>query len=238
LLPPTGDDVSQPIDWRSIDEPVPARPGGDGGADRRLLIAAAAAVLGVAVVAGGFLVLATPQPSLVVEAAGSPLVSAAPSGTTPASDIWIDVSGAVKRPGLYRLAPGSRVGDAIRTAGGFAPTVDASAADRQLNLAAVLPDGTKVHVPARGETTPPPVAVGGEEPEGDGADGGSGDLVNLNTATTGELEALPGIGEVTAAEIIAAREEQPFTSVDELRSREIVGEATFEKVRNLVVAGP
>jgi competence protein ComEA len=240
FLPPTGDDVSQPIDWRSIDEPAPARANGEGGVDRRLLLAGAAGVVALAVAAGAFLVLSTPQPSLVVEAAGSPPGSPAPSGTAAASEIWIDVSGAVKRPGLYRLETGSRVGDAIRTAGGFAPTVDATAADRQLNLAAVLPDGTKVHVPARGEATPPPATAGGAETGGGGgpAAGAGGGLVNLNTATAGELEALPGIGEVTAAEIIAAREQEPFASIDELRSREIVGEATFEKIRDLVVAGP
>jgi competence protein ComEA len=222
--------VSQPgpVDWRSLDEsprvPREARPR----IDARLAIAGSIGVASLALLAGTFLVLAAPRSELVVDGPVASATEASP--TTVASDVWIDVSGAVRRPGLYRLDPGSRVGDAIRTAGGFGPTVDAAAAERQLNLAAPLEDGIKVHVPARGEQTHPPT------PSSDGGDRGQG-LVDLNTATAGELEELPGIGEVTAAKIIAAREEQPFATVEELRSREIVGEATFEKVRDLVTAG-
>ena len=219
--------MSQPIDWRSLDEPTPQRAEPRRGLDPRLVVGGALAVAILAVAGAGFLVLAAPQPQLVVESDTAPAGAASPSAPT-VGDVWIDVSGAVRRPGLYRLAGGSRVGDAIRTAGGFGPTVDATAAERQLNLAAPLEDGTKVHVPARGEATAPPAAGDGDPEPG---------LVDLNTASATELEALPGIGEVTAAKIIAAREEQPFASIEELRSREVVGEATFEKIRDLVTIG-
>jgi competence protein ComEA len=149
-------------------------------------------------------------------------------------EIVVDVEGAVVRPGLHRLPFGSRVGDAIAIAGGYSPQVDIDAAAALLNLAESLVDGAKVHVPARGEavsaTTP------AREPGAAGPAGASG-LIDINTATSEQLDTLPGIGPVTAAKIIAAREEAPFASVDELLSREVVGSSTFEKLRSLVAAG-
>jgi competence protein ComEA len=143
------------------------------------------------------------------------------------AEVIVDIGGAVLTPGVYHLPAGARVGDAIAAAGGFGPRVDAGRAAADLNLAALVEDGAHIVVPSRDDAAAASRAPGG-------GDGGSGGLVDLNLATQAELEALPGIGPVTALKILDARDEARFTSVDELRARKLVGEKTFEALRDLV----
>jgi competence protein ComEA len=141
--------------------------------------------------------------------------------------------GAVVTPGVFRLPSASRVGDAIQAAGGFSPRVDADRVAAELNLAATLQDGAQIRVPSRDETPPPGGGAGGS---GAGLGSGGG-LINVNTASQSQLEELPGIGPVTAQKILASRATAPFATIDELRERGLVGEATFEDIRALVTIG-
>jgi competence protein ComEA len=136
----------------------------------------------------------------------------------------VHVVGAVRRPGLYRLADGSRIADALERAGGA--TVRAELA--LVNLAAPVADGTQVIVPARqsvgrgaAPSADPPVALGGP--------------VHLNTATLEQLDALPGVGPATAQRILDYRQEHgAFRSVDELDAVPGIGPARLEQLRELV----
>ncbi len=212
-------------------------PGSIGLLTPRLVVGVAAAGL-LAVAA---FVLAATGPAGSVEIAGGtawssggPTADGSGSALTPNDEVVVDVQGAVLSPGVQRLPAGSRVGDAIAAAGGYGPRVDASRASTELNLAAPVKDGDRIVVPARGDVA---AATGGPAGGGGGdvsRAGSGGGLVDLNTATTAELDELPGIGPVTAQKILDARAEKPFASVDELRERKIVGAATFEKLRDLV----
>ena len=154
------------------------------------------------------------------------------AGVVPVTgEIVVEVVGAVPRPGVFRLPAGSRIGDLVTAAGGYGPRVDTAQAEAELNLAATLQDGDRVRVPSRddapGVVSPGVAGAGGSEDP-------AGALVDINSATQAELEELPGIGPATAQKIMTAREEAPFASIDELRSRGVLGEKTFEKLRDLV----
>ncbi|HKO33298.1 MAG TPA: helix-hairpin-helix domain-containing protein [Candidatus Limnocylindria bacterium] len=198
--------------------------------------------LAIGLVAAGLLCLAGAG-WLLVGAAGAaptptdgpPSASFSPVGQTspsPASmaDLVIDVQGAVKRPGVVLLAPGARVADALSAAGGYSRQADLNAAASSLNLAALLTDGAQVYVPIIGATAPGT----GSGTGGGATTGGGSTLVNVNTATPEELEALPGIGPVTVQKIVAGRAQQPFATLDEMVEREVIDRGQLEDIRDLV----
>lgn len=199
---------------------------------RRDWLAIAAAVAGsTAVIAGAWLatvlLIGSGPVGSGTDATGSAMESQASASGTAAgvADLVIDVQGAVRNPGVVLLRAGSRVADALQAAGGYSRNADLNAAASSLNLAEPLTDGAQVYVPVIG------VAA---QPGGGGGGGGSSGLVNLNTATPEELEALPGIGPVTVQKIVAARAEQPFATLDELVAREVINRGQLEDIRDLV----
>jgi competence protein ComEA len=179
-----------------------------------------------------------PDPGMLVDAPVAAIASEHPAGAAPASPVGkaevvvVDVGGAVAHPGVYRLPAGARLGDAVAAAGGYSARVDAERADVELNLAAVVHDGDQVHVPARGDSSTSAAATA--------AEGGSQATspLDLNRATASQLDTLPGVGPVTAAKIIAAREQRPFASLDDFAARKVVGSSTLDKIRTLVTVGP
>jgi competence protein ComEA len=211
--------------WRALEAPDEASggtaPGRSVPSTLLLVVAAAVLVVGsLAVVA--FMELQPGGQVEVVSGAGASPGSVAP-GSGPA--VVVQVAGAVKKPGVYSLPAGSRVADAIAAAGGYSTEVDPRAAETKLNLAAKLQDAQAIVVPRRGDTAGSSLGSGAPQPSGP---------LNLNSATSAQLDALPGIGPATAAKIIASREQLPFASVNDLVTRKLVSSATLAKFRTQV----
>ena len=155
----------------------------------------------------------------------SPTAAAGELRAEPRPRLVVHVVGAVRRPGLYRIADGARIADALRRAGGATRKADLSL----VNLAAPVSDGTQIVVPRRA----PPVAAGTEAASPD-ASAASGP-VHLNTATPEQLDELPGVGPVTAQKIVEYREQHgAFSSVDDLDAIPGIGPARLEQLRELV----
>lgn len=133
--------------------------------------------------------------------------------------IVVDVVGAVRRSGLYRLREGMRVADAVAKAGGPTAKADLTA----INLAAPIVDGQQILVPSK---TPAPA--------GAAAAPGAGLKVSLSSATLEQLDALPGIGPVTAQKILDYRATHPLRSADDLDAVPGIGPARVEQLRDLV----
>jgi competence protein ComEA len=181
------------------------------------IAAVLSAAASFALVAG--VALPAAEPTFAADPWATLGAEASPGGDE--GDLVVDVEGGVNAPGIHRLSAGSRVADALAAAGGYAESADLAAAAQSLNLAAAVADGQQIYVP-----------VVGEAPVGGNA-GGDG-LVNLNHASQSELEALPGIGPVTAEKIIAARDEQPFATLDELVTRDVLTARQLEQIADLV----
>jgi competence protein ComEA len=152
------------------------------------------------------------------------------ASTVAAAAVVVDVVGAVRRPGLYRLPEGSRVADAVARAGGLSR----KAVRSLVNLAAPVADGQQVLVASSVAGAPgAPVAAGG-------AAGGAPGMpatgpVHLNSATVEQLDALPGVGPVTAQKILDYRTQHGlFQSVDELDAVSGIGPAKLDSLRDLV----
>jgi competence protein ComEA len=161
------------------------------------------------------------EPSYTTDPWATP-ASSVREGAADGGELVVDIEGGVISPGIHRLPAGSRVADAMAAAGGYAEGADLTAAAHSLNLAAALVDGQQIYVPVLGEAP-----TGGGDGSGDG-------LVNLNRASQSELEALPGIGPVTAQKIIDARAERPFATLDELVAREVLTARQLEQIADLV----
>jgi competence protein ComEA len=144
--------------------------------------------------------------------------------------IVIDVSGAVKKPGVYRIADTARMQDAIVAAGGFSADADLEWTQHSLNLAAKVSDGTKIYIPKMEESIPSNRSSEGSN-TGVVAGAATTGLISINSASSTELESLPGIGPVSAGKIIDNR---PYASLDELLSKKTMGKSVFQKIKTLI----
>ena len=148
-----------------------------------------------------------------------------------ASEVYVDVDGAVVTPGVYRLREGARVAQAIDAAGGLTPEADVAG----LNRASKVVDGQKIYVPHVGERQTVDVVAGFGPGEASVGTSVVSDLVNINTANAAELQTLSGVGPSMAQSIIDERTQNgPFTSIEDLMRVSGIGEKKFAKIKDCI----
>jgi competence protein ComEA len=163
-----------------------------------------------------------PEPIEIIEPTALPAPTDAP--------IQVHVAGAVRRPGVYALPPGSRLLQAVEAAGGLTEEADPN----QANLAERLADGQQVYIPGRGTPAlphPTPLAQPARAADVPLAGG----AVNINTASAAELDALPGIGPTLAERIIAYRRDHgPFSEPSQIMEVQGIGQGVYEGISKLI----
>lgn len=176
-----------------------------------------------------------PAPTLEVGTTGSSQVASESASLSASSSavlgqLWIDVGGAVQQPGIYSVATGSRWADALTQAGGITKHADTAWLNQQVNLAQKLQDGDKIYIYSKSERQALAKASQSDGTTDLSSPANQTDgKVSINTATLKELDALPGIGEKRAQDIVAGR---PYSSVTELVERKILTQYLFTDLKD------
>ena len=177
----------------------------------------------------------SPTPSAVTPEAEKEGENSSPENGQEQEEIFVDVCGAVARPGVYGMPPESRVFQAIEMAGGFLP----EAAGSYINQAQPLSDGQQIYVPTKEEAQEKELPAPGTEAPGTDQESEEGrdeqGKVNLNTADSAALQTLNGIGEAKAEAILAYREEHgAFSSIEEIMNVPGIKESTFSNIKDKI----
>ncbi len=190
-------------------------------------------LLGVAIYFTWRSASATAAPTVVQQSYGNTTsTSGSTASTTDSGTIMVYILGAIAKPGIYKLAADARVYQLVQAAGGLLPNADAVA----LNMAAKLTDGEEIYVLTVGETAPP--GINSPPGSNNGTPGTSGtlapgQLVNINTATEGQMKQALHISATTANKIIAYRTQHgPYTAVSQLL--QVVSKAIYDRIKNMV----
>jgi len=140
------------------------------------------------------------------------------------STLFVDLEGAVEKPGVYELAADSRINDLLIAGGGLAAEADREWVEKNLNLAQKLIDGAKIYIPRESE-----VVTEQESGKVAGSSAVVAGKININTASASELDTLWGIGEVRAKAIIDNR---PYQSIEELKTKKIIPSNVYERIKD------
>lgn len=147
--------------------------------------------------------------------------------TTPVS-VFVDLAGAVERPGVYELTAGARINDLLIKAGGLSAQADRDWVAKNLNLAQNLTDGAKIYIPVKGEVGRESEVKGTAEVGPATAIAGK---ISLNSASLHQLDTLWGIGEKRASDIVANR---PYQKIEELVEKKIVPQNVFDRIKDQI----
>ncbi len=141
-------------------------------------------------------------------------------------EVMVHISGAVKNPGIIKLDSSKRVVDALEMAGGATDEADLD----RINLAAKLHDEEKIYIPKIGEDPKNEIAP----LMSSGTSGKASDKININTADSSELQKIPGVGAKTADKIINYRSQNPFSSIEDIKNVDGIGDKKFESMKDYI----
>jgi len=139
--------------------------------------------------------------------------------------IYVDISGAVRHPGLYQMSEGDRIQEVIKKAGGYTDEADTGYISHALNLAQRLKDQDKIYIPSKEETASGSYLISSAPTENSAADS----LISLNESEENEIESLPNVGKVTAQKIINSR---PYKALEELYTKGVISKNLFDKIKD------